>query len=151
MQQGQDAPAAMGPAMSAAMGAGHAPYPGMAGMAGGQSYGQAGAQVPGAPNQMAGYPDYPGQSNGAPAGYGGAAGGQTPYSQSQQSAQGRGAAPTGHPLQGNSAAHLPDMGEIDVAQMDPAEASARSYRVPSQQPAAPAGRSRATRCTSARA
>ncbi|MGX0934213.1 chromosomal replication initiator protein [Cupriavidus metallidurans] len=140
MQQGQDAPAAMGPAMSAAMGAGHGPYPGMAGMAGGQSYGQAGAQVPGAhPNQMAGYPDYPGQSNGAPAGYGGTAGGQSPYSQSQQSAQGRGAAPTGHPLQGNSAAHLPDMGEIDVAQMDPAEASARSYRVPSPQPAAPAG------------
>ncbi|WP_342051755.1 MULTISPECIES: chromosomal replication initiator protein DnaA [unclassified Cupriavidus] len=46
---------------------------------------------------------------------------------------GRGAA-SGHPLQGN---HVPDMGEIDVAQMDPAEASARSYRVPQQQPAQP--------------
>jgi chromosomal replication initiator protein len=98
---------------------------------------------------MAGYPDYPGQSNGAPAGYGG--GRDNRPIPVAQSAQGRGAAPTGHPLQGNSAAHLPDMGEIDVAQMDPAEASARSYRVPSQQPARAGPRSRATRCTSARA
>jgi chromosomal replication initiator protein len=98
---------------------------------------------------MAGYPDYPGQSNGAPAGYGGRRADNRLFP--SPSAQGRGAAPTGHPLQGNSAAHLPDMGEIDVAQMDPAEASARSYRVPSQQPARARACSRATRCTSARA
>ncbi|CAG2150523.1 chromosomal replication initiator protein DnaA [Cupriavidus plantarum] len=85
---------------------------------GGQQYG----------NQPPGGFDYPAQP---PA--------QTPYptpvnhAGAHPSHAGRGAA-SGHPLQGN---HVPDMGEIDVAQMDPAEASARSYRVPQQQPAQP--------------
>jgi len=131
MQQGQD--------VSAATGTAHATYPGMSGN---QAYGQPAAQVSGGhPNQMGGYPaEYRGQSGGMPSGYAGAAG-QSPYpaAQSPASMPGRGAAPTGHPLQGNVGAHMPDMGEIDVAQMDPAEASARSYRVPSQQPAAVPG------------
>ncbi len=47
----------------------------------------------------------------------------------------------GHPLQGGSrprpapgAQHGGDMGEIDVVQMDPSEAAARSYRAQQQQP-----------------
>ncbi|MBV8271252.1 MAG: chromosomal replication initiator protein DnaA, partial [Cupriavidus sp.] len=131
MQPGQD--------VSAAMGTAHAAYPGMSGN---QAYGLPAGQVSGGhPNQMGGYPaEYHGQSSGMPSGYAGAAG-QSPYpaAQSPVSMPGRGAVPTGNPLQGNGGAHMPDMGEIDVAQMDPAEASARSYRVPSQQPAAVPG------------
>ncbi|WP_423195260.1 Chromosomal replication initiator protein DnaA [Cupriavidus sp. H19C3] len=92
---------------------------------GAQQYGQHGAH-PGQHPGQGGY-DYPGQGGGA--GYGGAAA-QAPYPGQAPMPAGRGAA-SGHPLQGH---HMPDMGEIDVAQMDPAEASARSYRVPSQQP-----------------
>jgi len=132
MQPGQDAHAAMGTA--------HAPYPGNPGNAN-PAYGASTSQVAGGhPNQMGGYPEYRGQSNGAPAGYAGAAG-HSPYPAAQSPAPmaGRGAVPTGHPLQGGAGAHMPDMGEIDVAQMDPAEASARSYRVPSPQPAGAPG------------
>ncbi len=133
MQQGQDHGAA-----HAAMGAGGAPYPGApgaapAGMAG-QGYGPAAAQHS-HPAQMGGF-DYPAQASGGQSGYG-AMGGQAPYPSGPAAMPNRGAAPTGHPLQGNPGAQMTEMGDIDVAQLDPSEASARSYRVPSQQPAAP--------------
>ncbi|SDD12246.1 chromosomal replication initiator protein DnaA [Cupriavidus sp. YR651] len=125
-QQGQENPAA-----HAAMGTGGASYPNM--QSGAHAYGQPAAQHPG---QAGGYPDYPGHGNAAPGGHGSMAG-QSPYPASQSGAPmaNRGQmAPTGHPLQGNAGGHVPDMGEIDVAQMDPAEASARSYRQPQQPP-----------------
>ncbi len=110
----------------AAMGMGGAPYPG----------GPAGAPVHQPhPSQMGGYNDYPGQASAGQTGYG-AMTGQAPYPSAPGSMPNRGASPTGHPLQGNGGAQMPDMGEIDVAQMDPSEASARSHRMPSQQPAA---------------
>ncbi|CAG9175425.1 chromosomal replication initiator protein DnaA [Cupriavidus pampae] len=79
---------------------------------------------------------YGGQQYGqqAPGGYDYAA----PGAGAHPSHGSRGAA-SGHPLQGgtqnHTQGHAQDMGEIDVAQMDPAEASARSYRVQPQQPA----------------
>ncbi|RZT38468.1 chromosomal replication initiator protein DnaA [Cupriavidus agavae] len=110
MQQGADH-AAGG---HAGVGAGNAPYPG---------YPQAPAQHPAQhPAQMGGYHEYA-----QPPAH--AQGGQPPYG---APAQNRAAAPTGHPLQGNAGASH-DLGDIDVAQMDPAEASARSYRPPQPQ------------------
>ncbi|GJG96178.1 chromosomal replication initiator protein DnaA [Cupriavidus pauculus] len=134
-QQGHDngmAPAAMGP--------GGAAYPGApAGVPGGmpgQSFDHAPVRPSQAP-QAGGYHEYGGQGNagqgGGQPGYGAPAG-QMPYPSAPGAMPHRGAAPTGHPLQGGS--HAQDMGDIDVAQMDASEASARSYRVPSQQPAA---------------
>jgi len=140
-----------GHAGHAGMGTGGAPYPGPASMAAAQAYGQApaahqashqashhaphAAQMGGA--QLGGYHDYPGQPNGGQPGYGQPTG-QTPYPPSAGMPQNRGAAPTGHPLQG-AGGQLPDMGEIDVTQMDAAEASARSYRVTPQQPGVAGG------------
>ncbi|MDT6962327.1 chromosomal replication initiator protein DnaA [Cupriavidus sp. SZY C1] len=138
MQQGQDNGMA-----HAAMGTGAAGYPGAPGAASagmpGQGFGP-GASQP-APSQAGGYPGYDSHASGAQPGYG-VPGGQAPYPShpSHHGAPGgmphRGAAPTGHPLQGGAGAPMQDMGDIDVAQMDAAEASARSYRVPQQQPAA---------------
>lgn len=125
MQQGQDAGhphAGMGAA---------APYPGAAGGAQPGMNGQPHAPAP----QMGGFHDYPGQQHAAQPGYGPMSG-QSAYPASPSAMPNRGAVPTGHPLQGNAGGHAPEIGEIDMAQMDPAEASARSYRVPSQQPAA---------------
>ena len=138
MQQGQDNGMA-----HAAMGTGAAGYPGAPGAASagmpGQGFGP-GASQP-APSQAGGYPSYDSHASGAQPGYG-VPGGQAPYPShpSHHGAPGgmphRGAAPTGHPLQGGAGAPMQDIGDIDVAQMDAAEASARSYRVPQQQPAA---------------
>ncbi|AZG12908.1 chromosomal replication initiator protein DnaA [Cupriavidus pauculus] len=138
MQQGQDNGMA-----HAAMGAGATGYPGAPGAASagmpGQGFGP-GASQP-APSQAGGYPGYDSHASGGQSGYG-VPGGQAPYPShpSHHGAPGgmphRGAAPTGHPLQGGAGAPMQDMGDIDVAQMDAAEASARSYRVPQQQPAA---------------
>lgn len=138
MQQGQDNGMA-----HAAMGTGAAGYPGAPGAASagmpGQGFGP-GASQP-APSQAGGYPGYDSHASGGQPGYG-VPGGQAPYPShpSHHGAPGgmphRGAAPTGHPLQGGAGAPMQDMGDIDVAQMDAAEASARSYRVPQQQPAA---------------
>ena len=127
----------------AGMGTGAAPYPGMQGGAPvgmpGQGYGHAPAPQPQSP-QAGGYREYASQPNGNQAGYGAPAS-QAPYP-GQPGGQGgmphRGAAPTGHPLQAGGNAQMHDMGDIDVAQMDASEASARSYRAPSQQPAAAA-------------
>jgi len=125
MQQGQDAGRT-----HAGMGAA-APYPGAAGGAQPGMNGQ--SHAPG--SQMGGFHDYPGQQHAAQPGYGPMSG-QPAYPSAPSAMPNRGAVPTGHPLQGNAGGHAPEMGEIDMAQMDPAEASARSYRVPSQQPAA---------------
>jgi len=125
MQQGQDAGhphAGMGAAAS---------YPGAAGGAQPGMNGQ--SHAPG--SQMGGFHDYPGQQHAAQPGYGPMSG-QPAYPSAPSAMPNRGAVPTGQPLQGNAGGHAPEMGEIDMAQMDPAEASARSYRLPSQQPAA---------------
>lgn len=122
----------------AGMGTGGAPYPGApagmpAGMSG-QAYGHAPAQHPQS-HQAGGYHEHPGQPNGGQPGYGAPAS-QAPYPAGPGAMPHRGAAPTGHPLQAGAIVPMQDMGDIDVAQMDASEASARSYRVPSQQPAA---------------
>lgn len=95
---------------------------GMQGYPGGQPMGQPMGQQFAQPGMQQGYGEY--QSARGQAGFGP---GQAPY--------------PGHPLQGGSrpqqaqaAQHGVDMGEIDVVQMDPAEAAARSYRVQQQQP-----------------
>ena len=133
MQQGHDNGMAHAP-----MGAGGAPYPGMAAGAQAGMPGQAFSHAPGQhpqPSQAGGYHDYAGQANGGQPGYG-APSGQAPYPAAPGAVPHRGAAPTGHPLQGGANAQMQEMGDIDMAQMDASEASARSYRVPSQQPAA---------------
>ena len=105
---------------------GHAaPGTGMQGYAGqhtGQAMGQPMGQQFTQPGMQPGYGEY--QSARGQAGFGP---GQAPY--------------PGHPLQGGSrqqqapgAQHGSDMGEIDVVQMDPSEAAARSYRMQQQQP-----------------
>ncbi|MEN7528066.1 MULTISPECIES: chromosomal replication initiator protein DnaA [unclassified Cupriavidus] len=120
-QQAMDASAAG----HAGMGANAAPYPGMpTGAPGGmptQPYGQA-------PSQMGGYHEYAPQP-------GPAQGGQAPYPAGMQN---RAAAPTGNPLQGGAGAPAHDLADIDVAQMDPAEASGRPYRGQQQPGTVPA-------------
>ncbi len=105
----------------AAMGTGAATYP--AGQPMGQHYLQ-----PGQP--AGGYAGY-----GAPAGYGGMA---QPSHQPHPAAPmpGDGRVQPRQAMQGNPGL---DAGDIDVAQMDPAEAAARSYRVQPQHPAMPGG------------
>ncbi|QEZ45231.1 chromosomal replication initiator protein DnaA [Cupriavidus oxalaticus] len=119
-------------------------YPGAQPMSGQQMSGQAMGQPPyGVPAQP-GYGDYP-----APAGYGM---GQPAYGHGAGHSAGHGAShpagmPSAAPVPAGARAHMPgmggqgnhaaDMGEIDVVHMDPAEASARSYRAP--QPQQPMG------------
>ncbi|WP_454762464.1 chromosomal replication initiator protein DnaA, partial [Cupriavidus campinensis] len=90
---------------------------------------------------MGGYPDYQNQGGAASGGYPGMSGLLAPagYPTAPAPMPNRDQTPPGgHPLQGNAGVHGAEMsdrmGDIDVAQMDPAEASARSYRVQPQHP-----------------
>ena len=105
---------------------------------GGMGAGQDGHAAPGT-----GMQGYGGQPTGQPMGQQFAQPGYGEYQSPRgQAGYGQGQAPyPGHPLQGGSrqqpaqgAQHGSDMGEIDVVQMDPSEAAARSYRMQQQAP-----------------
>ncbi|MGX6570178.1 chromosomal replication initiator protein DnaA [Cupriavidus necator] len=109
-------------------------YPGAQPM-GGQAMGQPPFAMPG---------QQPGYGYGEPVSAAGYGMGQPPYGNPGNPGNPAGmpsAAPVPagargqpHPGQHGHQPHGADMGEIDVVQMDPAEASARSYRAPPQQP-----------------
>ncbi|MBB3015947.1 chromosomal replication initiator protein DnaA [Cupriavidus alkaliphilus] len=120
MQPAQPGMGAGGMEPHAAPGTGMGGYPGAQPMGG-----QAPFAMPGQPAQP-GYAEYP-----TAAAYGL---GQPPYgnpSGMPSAAPVPGGARAQHPGQ-HHPQHNADLGEIDVVQMDPAEASARSYRAPQQ-------------------
>ncbi|WP_354684731.1 chromosomal replication initiator protein DnaA [Cupriavidus necator] len=123
-------PGAQAPGMPGAMDGHAAQGTGMAGYPGAQPMGGMGQPPFAAPGQQPqqGYADYP-----TAAAYGM---GQPPYgnpSAAPVPAGARGQAPgMGQHANHHGNPHANDMGEIDVVHMDPAEASARSYRVPQQ-------------------